>query len=447
MKNENQQNCQISILWDASPLWGHLVLNAIAQSGLSYNIIHAKDCIENKINAKILIVPGGSGRFKSRLLGDKGMQAIRTFVQNGGLYLGLCGGAGLALSDENGGLSLCPWGRNFFKDRTEHLVSGNILTSMASDDILPNNFWNEEIELPVWWPGRFGEPKEDIKYNELQGEVKVIARYQDIGNDFYLSSIPLKKIPTTAFEDWENLYGINLRPNILNNQPCIITGTYGKGQYILSYSHLETPNSKNANTILLHILKKYLTDDFKNLNMELDEETIFKEIENTSCGSNHNILNGKSYDIQWLMPKNNENFRELEKLYNEFEEFISLAVDLHLLFPRNAWLFGWHNSIPGSQVNALRVSLLRSLHVPATDARLEFLKIHQNEIIRNLKIFIQGATNWFLAKKLSMIISDSQNIPEKILEEQKLTLFGKHMLGGGICGELIELLDKFFFAK
>ncbi len=441
------QDKHINILWDASPLWGHLVLNAVLQSGLSYQIIRAKHCIENKINGKILIVPGGSGRSKSKLLGEEGKQAIRKFVENGGIYLGLCGGAGLALSDDQGGLGLCPWGRNSYKDRIQHLISGNVLAKLADHELIPKDLRTKHCELPVWWPGRFAEPKELEKckspQNPLQGEVQVLARYVDMGTDLYLSDLPLKKLPSTTLEDWKNLYGVNLRPNLLNNQPCIISGSYGKGQYILSYSHLETPKAKNANYILWQILKKHLKlESQTELSFKNNTEPHFEIFAKTQA---ENILNAKDFNPSWLVPKSN--FPLLEELSYKLEEVFLLCVELHLLFPRKSWLYGWHSSIPGSQLNALRVALMRSTHLQITEKRTSFLEEHGQELKNDINLFIQGARNWLLAKKLSLTLADNELIPEKIIQEQRLELFGQQMLGGGLCGSLLDLLDEFLFLE
>ena len=48
--------------------------------------------------APLLLVPGGNARLKARALGEKGRQAVRDYLAEGGRYLGFCGGAGLALA-------------------------------------------------------------------------------------------------------------------------------------------------------------------------------------------------------------------------------------------------------------------------------------------------------------------------------------------------------------
>ena len=129
----------LAVLWDASPLWGHLALNTVIQTGLPYEIVTAKECQENILKEKafnVLIVPGGAGKQKANLLGQKGMEAVRNFVAEGGAYLGFCGGAGLALED---GLALCPWGRDFYEGRIEHRISGHIYCDIFADSLIPQD--------------------------------------------------------------------------------------------------------------------------------------------------------------------------------------------------------------------------------------------------------------------------------------------------------------------
>nr|RYX81936.1 MAG: biofilm PGA synthesis protein PgaB [bacterium] len=47
----------------------------------------------------IIVFAGGSGSGQSKAIGEKGLEAVRTFVKNGGSYLGICAGAYLACSN------------------------------------------------------------------------------------------------------------------------------------------------------------------------------------------------------------------------------------------------------------------------------------------------------------------------------------------------------------
>ncbi len=54
----------------------------------------------------VLVHPGGSGGKQGRALGEKGRQAIRDFIHEGGGFLGVCGGAYLATNDYEWSLNL-----------------------------------------------------------------------------------------------------------------------------------------------------------------------------------------------------------------------------------------------------------------------------------------------------------------------------------------------------
>jgi len=433
----------ISILWDAAPLWGHLVLNSVIQTGLSYALIRSKDCIKNGIQSKILIVPGGSGRLKASKLGAQGILAIRNFIENGGAYIGFCGGAGLALSDGDSGLGICPWSRNLHRDRIQHLVSGHIISSLNQDVLIPeriNHAPCTEAALPVWWPGRFQEPTSDIILDELQSAVRVLARYKEMGNDLHVADLPIQKLPPSALEDCQNLYGINLRPHLLDGQPAIITGSFGSGQYILSYSHLETPDSPAANALFAHMLRTCL----KGLDSHFSSATS-TGFEARGNGLVKNILNVEAYSPTWLNPDYKTTWPILRELYGELEGLFKLGVDLHLLFPRTEWLYGWHSSVPGSHLNALRVALLRSLLLPPSEEREHYLMTEGVHFAQNMLIFVNGAKSWLLARRLSETMVEADIIPRPILHAQREELFGLHMAGGGLCGSLIDWLDEFLF--
>lgn len=487
----NMQNPLIHILWDASPLWGHLVLNAVIQTGLSYSIIHTKAKSKNasseevntytpiteQLTGKILIVPGGFGRMKEEILGEEGKKAICNFVADGGTYIGFCGGAGLALTHKGRGLGLCPWGRGVYNSRLEHLVSGHIISSIAQDTLLEKA---GELPLPVWWPGRFQEPNIDKSKTESDNSVRVIARYKSIGADLYVADMPLTKLPQTVFEDWEHLYGVTLLPHLLNNEPVIIAGDYGKGQYVLSYSHLETPHSPDANFLFAQILRSCLKNTTHLENLKQDEanssiqninqaDTFLAEgIEpSRAINTEKNIFNSE-YKPIWLsqieyvedletkhgcnkeniFSSNNTILPLLIDLYTLLEELFQLGVDLHLLFPRNKWLYGWHTSVPGSQLNALRVALLQSLFFKPNFTRVAFFQENSREFVEKMRLFIHGAKTWFLARKLSEVMGatpEQGSVSKDILQKQRNELFGQHMAGGGLCGELIDWLNELLF--
>lgn len=452
----------IQILWDASPLWGHLVLNAVIQTGLSYSIIRTTESnltyeeMRKKFVGKILIVPGGFGRMKEEILGEQGKKAICDFVADGGVYIGFCGGAGLALSHNGVGLGLCPWGRGVYNSRLEHLISGHLISSMNSDTLFQNN---TEIALPVWWPGRFQEPLPERKEEVEKGQpVRVLARYKAMGKDLYVADIPLTKLPQTVFEDWENLYGVTLLPHLLNNEPLVISGDYGKGKYYLSYSHLETPDSLEANAFFAQILCSCIPEieNREENNLEKNDKISMQNAFYTNDIESRRDMNAartifnSPYKPVWLAKLEGGKVSNplLLELYKLLEELFVLAVDLHLLFVRNDWLYGWQTSIPGSQLNALRVALLQSLFLKQDPKRDAFFAKNSAIFDEKLRIFVNGAKTWFLARKLSEVMGGTPEkgyVSKAILQEQRKELFGLHMSGGGLCGELIEWLNELLF--
>lgn len=54
----------------------------------------------------IIVFSGGSGSAQSKAIGEKGQEAVRQFVANGGGYLGICAGAYLACSGFSWGLDI-----------------------------------------------------------------------------------------------------------------------------------------------------------------------------------------------------------------------------------------------------------------------------------------------------------------------------------------------------
>ena len=94
----------INILWDASHIWGYLLLHAVKATGIPFRVLKGLDIAHSGLTGKMLIVPGGSARRKFEALGARGTEAIHRFVKEGGHYMGFCGGAGRKKSRRGAGL-------------------------------------------------------------------------------------------------------------------------------------------------------------------------------------------------------------------------------------------------------------------------------------------------------------------------------------------------------
>ena len=80
----------INILWDASHIWGYLLLHAVRSAGIPFRVLKGLDIAHSGLTGKMLIVPGGSARRKMEALGAQGTEAIHRFVKEGGHYMGFC---------------------------------------------------------------------------------------------------------------------------------------------------------------------------------------------------------------------------------------------------------------------------------------------------------------------------------------------------------------------
>ena len=59
-------------------------------------------------------------------------------------------------------------------------------------------------------------------------------------------------------------------------------------------------------------------------------------------------------------------------------------------------------------------------------------------------LFFQGARSWLLARRLADTLADSAPgmLPRELLFGQKQSLFGSPMNGGGLCGQLLDMLEQ-----
>ena len=403
----------IAILWDASHIWGYLLLHAVRSTGIPFRVLKGLDIAQTGLSGKMLIVPGGSARRKADALGPEGAQAVRRFVEEGGKYLGFCGGAGLALAD---GLGLCPWNRDGMTDRLQHLVSGHLVCSVAEGcDLVPQNLAGKDALLPVWWPGRFNEPDEPR-------DVRVLARYRAPGPDLYVADMPFSSMPADILSEWKTMYGVTLRPSLLDGRPCAVTGTCGRGEWLLSYSHLETPSgafpgSEQAGSWLMHILRRW-------------------------CGAPADLSSVPPLDFAAL-PVLWED-RTLLASRASLDELLSLACELGLLFPRNFWLLGWRSGVPGAQFNSLNAALSTTLSLPPDKRRLRLWNERRSDFEKAFSLFFQGARSWLLARRLADTLADSAPgmLPRELLVDQRRALFGSPMFGGGLSEQLLDTLEE-----
>ncbi len=408
------------LLWDESHLWGLLAVRAVKAMNLPHRLVRGREIAAGLLEQEpcaMLLVPGGNARHKAEALGPEGIAAVRAYVAGGGQYLGFCGGAGLALtwSGKVEGLGLCPWKRAGFDERMQHFMSGHLHMALpaAPSPLVPENFGPAPL-LPVWWPGRFESfPHADIT---------VLATYEKPGEDFWLADLPIADLPEGTFSAWQDLYGFSPTPTFLTHQPCLVHGRYGKGAYTLSYSHLETPASPEANAWLAHILRVQA-----GLAPACDRLPAW------------NLENGSA---AW-------DDAALAEVHGWLEDVLRTGTAHGLLFCRNDWLMGWRTGIPGAGLNNLR-SALYAVRAQQPSPRAEaFLRRHREKLLRAADLFHTGCVQYLLAERLAVTLAKSlpDAVPPAILKGQREALFGPPMQAGGAYRELMEPLDELAFLQ
>ncbi len=409
----------ISILWDASHIWGLMVWRAVRALGMSCRLVSSSDITEgvllgkrdgNCLKSSLLLAPGGNARHKARALGQAGREAVRDYVSRGGRYLGFCGGAGLALShaDSTEGLNICPWGRASRVYPLQHLISGHVRAHIYADA----NFSSPATRpLPVWWPGRF----------EAQGAgVAVLAVCDSPDKDFWIADLPLQRVPAHVFSAWQKAYGVDLSADFLAGEPLVISGDFGKGLYVLSYSHLETPQSPDANRWFACLL-----GELTGCPPKTDRVPAWDLRQRAVPCARTNALLGKA----------------LQKSY----DLLRLAVEQYLFFERAPWLWGWRAGLPGAACNHLHAALYTALAIRPTDAALDCWD--RKSFFELSSLFFTGAQEYLWACRLSGALASTlpNAVDDHNLAEKRDALFGHPMHGGGVVEQLLVILEKYLY--
>ncbi len=241
------------LLWDKGGLWSLMTLEACAARGLALTPISAAQIAAGGLaGARLLVVPGGYASLKKEALGRNGAHEIRRFVEQGGRYLGLCGGAGLALSVPDG-LGLVKLGRAQGAQRLPGL-SGEVLVRPARGQG-EHSLWQGQKNpscFHVWWPGQFAEPESP--------EVKVLARYQGPGPDLCVADLMVNQTDPADWPALEAAYHMALDPDCLWGQPAAIRAKLGRGRLLLTYLHLDTMDSESGGQTLMNLWQGWLGD-------------------------------------------------------------------------------------------------------------------------------------------------------------------------------------------
>jgi hypothetical protein len=408
----------IALFWDQSLIWGLICRTTLRALGIPFRQLTAQEIVKGELDHhRVLLVPGGWASHKMQALGSRGQKEVRRFVLEGGSYLGFCGGAGLALASPPS-LGLVPLRRLPLEKRLPS-ASGRVMLRKCSD----HAFWRDLPEIlpaSIWWPSQFQwQPAPSLC---------CIASYAGTGSDFMTADLPVADLENRdmPWDAWEQIYGINLNPRLLIDQPAIIECRAGGGRLVLSYPHLETPGDITANQLLVNLLG-YLDD---------------------AAGG---CARGEPpSSAQPAGPPGDAALAFLDDAANRVDTLIQFG-ERHLLWKwRSPWLLHWRRGIRGLEYGSLAV-LTRVLREEVRHASQAWdpgtndpWREPARQLSQNVKVFCDLAQRLLLEEKFAGQSGHFSKVGQvnKSVDSLREQLFGRQMSHGGLCRAIFDELER-----
>jgi putative intracellular protease/amidase len=417
LRKKGVSNKACALLWDESFAWGLMARQALTEAGLPFDLLRSEDIRGGALSHyRMLYVPGGWASQKLIALGDRGQEEIRRFVEEGGSYLGICGGAGMATED---GMGLMTIRRKPTTERVPSL-SGPVRLSLAGHSI-----WNG-IDTPIfsaWWPSQF---------RAADQKTRVLACYEAVLPDAFSSDISVADGRVIGWPALEARYGILLDPARLHDEPAVLEGDFGRGKVFLSLVHFDTPGDRNGAAVLRN-LWDYL-----------------------ATGWSSESPAGKVRSRKRTLP-DSAKFREvIDGVRIVVSDLISTGSRNFLWYWRNPLLLQWRRGVRGLEYGTLAV-LVEEIRKrmsgadggQAYAASLDLLRLKEDASeIRDLLIpFTEKAKRLLIRERFYMNTAPLSPVecadPE--ISRLRLELFGSAMSHGGDFKRLIDIVDRLLF--
>ncbi len=438
-----------AFLWDESYLWGVMAYRALKGAGFPFDLVRSEDVRRGILSDyRMLFVPGGWASNKMKALGEEGLGRIRAFVQAGGDYLGLCGGAGLATRE---GIDLLPIGRRPTIDRvpsfsgrirlqlTGHPVWTGIAsaTSQHSDDAGESK---EDMGLGAvfhaWWPSQFVL---------LDSSVRPLATYGGALSDAFSSDLNVGDVESHGgWEALERIYGINLDPGRLEGEPAVVEGMYGKGRVVLSLVHFDTPGDRNGWLVLRNLHAYFLGGDGEGFAGESGAPPRTTRLTSLPlCGHGAVALNGAT---------EHQPCSAMSDVLELVTGVVSLGLRNFLWFWRNPLLLQWRRGVRGLEYCTLYILIREVADLIGTTAEADFETggADRSEIERirvMLLPFVEKSQRLLLLERYALqrghITYEKCDDPE--IASLRSELFASSKSYGGLFKELIAEVDSLLF--
>lgn len=205
----------------------HILYYALARlyGKSSICFVNANEILNGALtdNVDLFIMPGGASRYKADKLNGAASRLIKNYVEQGGCYFGICAGAYMACKTTR-------WAQGL----PHEIITDNEL-----------GFFCGEAVGPIKAYGR-GD-----NYNQTDAHLVRLEYQGNLVNSLYLGGCVFK--PDTEADSEKNSSEKNSSEkssyNVLasftdlpENPAAIVTGQYGKGQWLLCSTHPEYDN-------------------------------------------------------------------------------------------------------------------------------------------------------------------------------------------------------------
>lgn len=399
MTKNIQKIMKSALLLTDSHLWGIWCYRALKRVGLFFEPVLAEELSEEYLGSfKALFVPGGWSRNKLESLGDEGKRVIRAFVENGGIYIGICGGASLAGLD---GLSISPVRRK--KERVPS-YSGPCRVKFLSKEALLKGIAQPIFYL--WFP-----PEIEIVDGNAQNSADIIAIFEAPLKEAYTSDLCLED-HECDLAHIEKLYNLPLDPNRMQAKPLIFESPFGKGKVFISLIHFDTPNCPAGLMFLKNLAELY----------ELPKQT---------------------YSEPKIFSLPQRSISLIEKAVSHMKQMVDSLLEFgmrNFLFHRRYPFFiQWKRGIRGLELLNLQYAFeeLESLICSGRASSETLQRVGEQilELEEDLRQVLETLKKSYILKRF--------NIDDPLYSEEERRIFGENLKSyGGLYRELINKLER-----
>lgn len=398
---------RIAFLWDESFLWALMAFKKLSILRLSFELIRSEDIKKGILkNYELLFVPGGWASNKLKALGSEGIEEIKRFVYNGGNYFGICGGAGLATSE---GIGLLNIKRKLSRERVPSF-SGRIRVNLK-EHTLWKNIEEREPVFYAWWPSQF-------VLND--SSIEILATFSDAMPDAFSSDLCTGDVMIN-WDELERLYGINLDPARLKNEPAVVEGRFGKGKVLLSLLHFDTPEDKTGSEVLKNIWQ-YLSSFNEGIN-----QVVIPSRRSEGTGLSRGYFS--------------------QALLDCFSGIIDFGIRNFLWFWRTPMLLQWRRGVRGLEYCTLYIMAKELAEIDSPeDSELNF---EERGLLEECYSFKEKALYLLMLERQAMQrgMINYEHADDSRIQALRKELFGDNKSHGGKFKELLDRIDGLLYNR